>query len=114
MGHGNPGSAFPCGSKCKRLFSSIQRRRRRSFDSWAITRAGTCRICIRISPFAFYVSVMMPLALHTFHTALHAQFTEVNGMEVVNDYGDYLAEHSALRHAAGVIDLSFRGRLVLT
>ncbi len=57
---------------------------------------------------------MMPLALHTFHTALHAQFTEVNGMEVVNDYGDYLAEHSALRHAAGVIDLSFRGRLVLT
>jgi folate-binding protein YgfZ len=57
---------------------------------------------------------MTPLALHEFHAALGARFAEVNGMEVVEDYGDWLAEHGALRHAAGVLDLSFRSRLVLT
>ena len=57
---------------------------------------------------------MTPFALHEFHKSLQARFTEVNGMEVVEDYGDYLAEHAALRNAAGVLDLSFRSRLVLT
>ena len=57
---------------------------------------------------------MTPLALHEFHAALGAQFTEVNGMEVVEHYGDWLAEHAALRKSASVIDLSFRSRLVLT
>jgi folate-binding protein YgfZ len=57
---------------------------------------------------------MTPLALHEFHAALNARFTEVNGMEVVDDYGDWLAEHAALRNTAGVLDLSFRSRLVLT
>jgi folate-binding protein YgfZ len=54
---------------------------------------------------------MEPLALHEFHHGLNAQFTEVNGKEVVASYGDVLAEHAALREAVGVIDLSFRGRL---
>ena len=34
-------------------------------------------------------------------------------MEIVNDYGDWLAEHAALRESAGVLDLSFRGRICL-
>lgn len=57
---------------------------------------------------------MTPLALHDFHAVLGAQFTEVNGMEVVGQYGDWLAEHAALRKSVAVIDLSFRSRLVLT
>lgn len=57
---------------------------------------------------------MTPLALHEFHAARHARFTEVRGMEVVEDYGDWLAEHAALRQSCAVLDLSFRSRLVLT
>src|SRR5436853_7677895 len=57
---------------------------------------------------------MTPLGLHEFHDELRAHFTEVNGMEVVAHYGDWLAEHAALRNSAAVIDLSFRSRLVLT
>jgi folate-binding protein YgfZ len=57
---------------------------------------------------------MTPLALHEFHAARHARFIEVRGMEVVEDYGDWLAEHSALRQSCVVLDLSFRSRLVLT
>ena len=57
---------------------------------------------------------MTPLALHEFHAALNAQFTEVNGMEAVEQYGDWLAEHAAMRQSAGVVDLSFRSRLVLS
>lgn len=48
-----------------------------------------------------------------FHTSIHAAFTEVNGAEVVSDYGDWLAEHAALTTSAGVVDLSFRSRLCL-
>ncbi len=57
---------------------------------------------------------MTPLALHEFHAALNARFIDVHGMEAVEDYGDWLAEHAALRGSAGVLDLGFRGRLVLT
>lgn len=57
---------------------------------------------------------MQPLALHEFHHALNARFTEVNGAETVGDYGDSLAEYTALREGAGVLDLSFRGRICLT
>jgi len=57
---------------------------------------------------------MTPLALHEFHGELNARFNEVNGTEVVENYGDWLAEHAALRDSAGVLDLSFRSRLVLT
>jgi folate-binding protein YgfZ len=38
----------------------------------------------------------------------------VNGCEVVAAYGDVFAEHAALLETAGVVDLSFRGRLCLT
>jgi folate-binding protein YgfZ len=57
---------------------------------------------------------MQTLALHEIHLALGAQFREVNESEVVEDYGDSSAEHAALRNAAGVMDMSFRGRLCLT
>lgn len=52
--------------------------------------------------------------LHEFHEALGGRFTEVNGTEAVADYGDALAEHAALTQKAGVLDLSFRGRVCLT
>ena len=52
--------------------------------------------------------------LHEFHHGLRAQFSELNGAEIVADYGDWLAEHAALRETAGVIDLSFRSRICLT
>jgi folate-binding protein YgfZ len=55
--------------------------------------------------------IMVPLLLHEFHRAAGAVFAEVNGQEVVSHYGDWLAEYAALRDGAGVLDLSFRGRL---
>ncbi len=57
---------------------------------------------------------MSSLAWHEFHLGLGARFADVNGAEVVADYGDSLAEHAALRGTAGVLDLSFRGRLCVT
>lgn len=57
---------------------------------------------------------MTPLALHEFHGQLNARFAEVDGVEVVAEYGDLPAEHTALRATVGVLDLSFRSRLVLT
>jgi len=54
-----------------------------------------------------------PLQLHEFHHRLGARFTELNGAEAVNDYGDWLAEYAALCECAGVLDLSFRGRICL-
>jgi folate-binding protein YgfZ len=56
---------------------------------------------------------MNPLMLHEFHHGLGARFAELDGAQVVNDYGDWLAEHAALRDSVGVIDLSFRSRLCL-
>lgn len=57
---------------------------------------------------------MEALALHEFHHGLNATFTEVNGMEVVGRYGDFISEYRALHESAGVLDLSFRSRLCLT
>ncbi|MGA2247956.1 MAG: aminomethyltransferase family protein [Verrucomicrobiota bacterium] len=56
---------------------------------------------------------MNQLMLQEFHASLGGRFTEVNGSPAVNDYGDWLAEHAALRETAGVLDLSFRSRLCL-
>ena len=51
--------------------------------------------------------------LHEFHHGLNARFGELNGAEIVNDYGDWLGEYKALRETVGVIDLSFRSRICL-
>lgn len=57
---------------------------------------------------------MIELPLHPFHQELNARFGEVNGVEVVQHYGDPVAEHVALRTTVGLLDLSFRSRLCLT
>jgi folate-binding protein YgfZ len=57
---------------------------------------------------------MNPSVLHEFHHGLGAHFGELNGAEIVARYGDVLVEHAALRESAGVLDLSFRGRICLT
>ncbi|HTQ50269.1 MAG TPA: glycine cleavage T C-terminal barrel domain-containing protein [Candidatus Acidoferrales bacterium] len=57
---------------------------------------------------------IMSLLLHEFHHGLGARFAGLNGAEVVNDYGDWLAEHAAMHQTAGVLDLSFRSRICLT
>jgi folate-binding protein YgfZ len=54
---------------------------------------------------------MSQLGLHEYHRSQGAQFGDVAGEEVVLHYGDAGAEHAALQTAAGVLDLSFRGRL---
>src|ERR1700677_705085 len=56
---------------------------------------------------------MNPLLLHEFHQGLNARFTELNGMESVGGYGDWAVEYKALREAAAILDLSFRGRICL-
>ena len=56
---------------------------------------------------------MSSLLLHEFHAGLNAQFSDINSAEVVAHYGDWLAEHAALKNLAGILDLSFRGRLCL-
>jgi folate-binding protein YgfZ len=60
-----------------------------------------------------FLAEMNPLLLHEFHHSLGARFSELNGGEVVADYGDGPAEYTALHESAGVLDLSFRGRLCL-
>src|SRR5215471_6864028 len=57
---------------------------------------------------------MTSLHLHEFHHTLNARFGELNGAEMVANYGDVMAEHTALRESAGVLDLSFRSRICLT
>lgn len=57
---------------------------------------------------------MNALPLHEFHQVLGARFARLNGAPIVNDYGDWQAEQTALRASAGVLDFSFRSRLCLT
>lgn len=56
---------------------------------------------------------MNPLPLYELHHSLGAQFTVLNGMQVVSDYGRPPAEYTALHESAGVMDLSFRSRICL-
>src|SRR5437016_3548710 len=71
-------------------------------------------ICLHSIADLRYAEAMTVLAIREFHERLSARFLTVNGMEVVEHYGDPPAEHAALREAAGVLDLSFRSRLCLT
>jgi folate-binding protein YgfZ len=45
------------------------------------------------------------------HRELGARFGLLNGVEVVSSYGDTPAEYKALIKGAGILDLSFRGRV---
>jgi folate-binding protein YgfZ len=53
------------------------------------------------------------LDLHQFHQTRGAHFDEVRGREIVRAYGDVGEEYAALTQSAGLLDLSFRGRLCL-
>lgn len=55
-----------------------------------------------------------PLPLHELHAELGGHFHELGGAEAVAHYGNSAAEYTALTQTAGVVDLSFRGRLCLT
>ena len=57
--------------------------------------------------------IMKPLLLHEFHEGLGTEFSELNGLEIVLNYGDWLMEYWDLRESAAVLDLSFRGRICL-
>jgi len=50
---------------------------------------------------------------HDYYAQHSALFTQVNGVEAVEHFGDPTAELAALRTTAGIIDLSFRSRLCL-
>ena len=52
--------------------------------------------------------------LHNHHAQLGASFEEVAGWEVAAHYGDVAAEHRAVRQAAGIADLSHRGKIRVT
>ena len=56
---------------------------------------------------------MSALALHNCYQKLGARFTEINGMEVIERFGEVMDEYRALSNTGGVLDLSFRGRLCL-
>ena len=51
--------------------------------------------------------------LHAEHATAHARLVEVDGWSVPADFGDVAAEYPALRQGAGLLDLSFRGKLRL-
>lgn len=52
--------------------------------------------------------------LHAVHTQLGAAFADSAGWEMPAHYGDWESEHRAVRSAAGLADLSHRGRLKVT
>ncbi|MBI5137160.1 MAG: aminomethyl transferase family protein [Nitrospirae bacterium] len=54
---------------------------------------------------------MTPSPLADVHRALGARFLELDGHEVVADYGDPLAEQRRVRATGGLIDRSYRGTL---
>ena len=52
--------------------------------------------------------------LHDQHLKLGAQFGEITGWEVPMHYGDPRGEYAAVRHSAGIADLSHRGKVRVT
>jgi folate-binding protein YgfZ len=57
---------------------------------------------------------MQPLSLHFHHEQAGARFQEINGREVVADYGDEKAEYRAAREAVALHDASYREALRIT
>ena len=56
----------------------------------------------------------MRTVLNSAHNAVGAQFCVYHGWEIPENFGSVEAEYQALRRAAGIVDLSFRGKLVAT
>lgn len=65
-------------------------------------------------PGSAYREGVIALRLHHKHERWGAAFAEVEGAEVVRDYGDVRGELRALRECAAVLDLSCRSRLAVT
>ncbi len=57
---------------------------------------------------------MKQSSLHGLQERLGGRFAEVSGWEVAVDYGDVTGEHLSVRTAAGLVDLSHRGKVRLT
>src|SRR2546426_11322524 len=57
---------------------------------------------------------MEGLVLRECHRGLGARFTDLNGAEVVSDFGERLLELEGLLQSAALLDLSFRSRVCLT
>ncbi len=80
--------------------------------------APTVRNSVGAQPFGVaergyrgYYRAVRELLLHDYHLGEGGRFKCLGNAEVVDNYGDPLAEYEALRRSAGVLDLSFRGRL---
>ena len=56
----------------------------------------------------------MRTVLNSAHDAAGAQFCAYHGWEIPENFGSVETEYQALRRAAGIVDLSFRGKLVAT
>lgn len=57
---------------------------------------------------------MLQSPLYTDHTAAGARLMETAGWAMPSQYGDVATEYRAVREAAGLIDLSHRGKLSMT
>jgi folate-binding protein YgfZ len=57
---------------------------------------------------------MKQLRLHDRHLSLGARWKEIAGWQVPANYGDVLDEYQTVRRAAGIADLSHRGRCRIT
>jgi glycine cleavage system T protein len=57
---------------------------------------------------------MKRLTLHDLHESLDAVFVEQDGWQVPRHYGSSVAEHRAVRHAVGLADRSYRGKIRFT
>lgn len=58
--------------------------------------------------------MMKQSRLHDHHVKLGATFEDVAGWNVPAHYGDWLAEHRAVRQSVGLADLSHRGKIRVT
>ncbi len=52
----------------------------------------------------------MQTALHSLHLRAGAQFRDYHGWEIPDHFGRWEEEYRALKEAAGIVDLSFRGK----
>jgi folate-binding protein YgfZ len=66
-----------------------------------------------VKPPSRYCEVMTESAMHQWHEQRRARFGDLFGSEIVRDYGDVRAEYDSLHKGAGLLDLSFRGRVCL-
>lgn len=57
---------------------------------------------------------MRQMPLQSLHAAAGARWSEIDGWSMAMDFGDPAAEYAALDRGAGLLDLSFRGKLRLT